>query len=138
MHVGAGYSKVDNMTQFAISGYYEMGPFTISGYIQRDKDYFGLNTGNRTNYRIAGMCTMGQMEFHLNYGRAGKAGNIANSEGDQATAAVNYNLSSDTKVYAFLTRLHDDGARLYINSFGAAPAGAGTFTSMAVGLRHNF
>jgi len=126
LHVGAGYSKNGNVHQFAVRGLYEMGAFTFGGYLQRDTNAFG--TGDRTNIRLSGMYTLDAMEFHLNLGKAGKTGSIANSEATQFTAAVNYNLSKRTKVYAFYTKLDDNAANLY----------GGDFRSVAFGVRHNF
>jgi predicted porin len=126
LHLGAGYSKNDNVKQFAVRGLYEMGPFTFGGYIQRDTDAYA--TGDRTNIRLAGMYTMGVTEFHLNYGKAGKTGSVADSGASQFTAGVNYNLSKRTKVYGYYTKVDDGAAALYGNDF----------RSLAMGIRHNF
>ena len=126
LHAGAGYSKNGDMHQFAVRGLYEMGAFTFGGYVQRDKDVFAL--GNRTNVRLSGMYTMGLTEFHLNFGKAGKTGSVADSGAKQFTAGVNYNLSKRTKVYGFYTKRDDNAANLY----------GGDFRSVAMGIRHNF
>jgi len=139
LHLGAGYAKDDNKHQFAVRALYEMGAFTFGGYIQRDKNNtFALDcvaspaacaqVGNRTNIRLSGMYTMGQTELHLNFGKAGKNGSLADSEAKQFTAGVNYNLSKRTKVYGFYTKLDDNAANLY----------GGDFRSVAMGIRHNF
>jgi predicted porin len=124
LHLGGGYSKNDADHQFAVRGLYEMGQFTFGGYVQRDKNA----AGNRTNIRLSGMYTLDATEFHLNFGKAGDRGNIANSDAKQFTAAVNYNLSKRTKVYAFYTKVDDNTAGLY----------GGDFRSVAFGVRHNF
>jgi predicted porin len=126
LHLGAGYSKNDNVKQFAVRGLYEMGPFTFGGYLQRDTDAYAI--GDRTNIRLAGMYTMGVTEFHLNYGKAGKTGSVADSGASQFTAGVNYNLSKRTKVYGYYTKVDDGAAALYGNDF----------RSLAMGIRHNF
>jgi predicted porin len=94
--------------------------------VQRDKDAFA--TGNRTNVRLSGMYTMGASEFHVNAGAAGNTGGVAHTSAKQYTLAYNYNLSKRTKVYAFYTNLNDSAAGLY----------GGDFSSLAMGVRHNF
>jgi predicted porin len=128
LHLGAGYekNKTADKQQFAIRALYEMGAFTVGGYIQRDENAYAA--GNRTNIRLSGMYTMGQTELHLNVGKAGKTGAVADSGATQFTAAVNYNLSKRTKVYGYYTKLDDNAASLY----------GGDFRSLAMGIRHNF
>jgi predicted porin len=124
--LGAGYAKNGDQKQFALRGYYADGPFGFGGYVQRDENVFA--TGTRTNIRVSGKYTLNQTEFHLNFGRAGDTGDVAQSAANQFTAGVNYNLSKRTKVYAFYTRVDDGDAHLY----------GGDFRSIALGVRHNF
>jgi predicted porin len=133
LHLGAGFQKANptdsNANQFALRALYELGAFTLGGYVQRDKDGLGDGLGSRTTYRLAGMYTVGNSEFHLNYGRAGAYSDRIGSFGDSAnqyTLGYNYNLSKRTKVYGFFTKVADSGS-LY-----------GDFQSLAVGVRHNF
>jgi predicted porin len=133
LHLGFGFEKNsptnDDAKQFAARALYELGAFTVGGYVQRDTDGFGAGLGNRTTYRLAGMYTMGNTELHLNYGRAGAYSDRVGSLGDSAnqwTVGVNQNLSKRTKVYGFFTKVADKGS-LY-----------GDFQSLAVGVRHNF
>jgi predicted porin len=133
LHLGAGFQKANptdsNANQYALRALYELGAFTIGGYIQRDKDGFGDGLGSRTTYRLAGMYTVGNTELHLNYGRAGAYGDRVGSFGDSAnqyTLGLNYNLSKRTKVYTFYTKVNDSGS-LY-----------GDFNSFAVGVRQQF
>jgi predicted porin len=123
---------------------YELGAFTFGGYVQRDKDGFGDGLGNRTTLRLSGMYTLGNSEFHVNWGRAGAYSNRNNyynadrvnnplaASANQFTLGYNYNLSKRTKVYSFYTKVADKGAT-------ATRQGAyGDFSSIAVGVRHNF
>jgi predicted porin len=132
LHLGAGFQKANptdkNASQFAFRALYEIGAFTIGGYVQRDKDGYGDGLGKRTTFRLAGMYTLGNTELHLNYGRAGEYDNVSSSKASQATVGVNYNLSKRTKVYTFYTKLNDGNAEVY----------GGDFKSFAVGVRHNF
>jgi len=126
LQLGAGYAKNGDANQFAVRGLYEFGAFTVGGYLQRDENVFA--PGHRNNLRLSGMYTWDAMEFHLNVGKAGQAGAVANSAADQFTAGINYKLSKRTKVYGFYTRLNDGAAGLY----------GGDFSSVALGIRHNF
>ena len=127
LHLGAGYEKNGNAKEFAVRALYEMGAFTVGGYVQRDTDGFGAGLGNRTTFRLAGMYAMGNTEFHANFGHAG---DYSRRAGDQAanqyTLGINQNLSKRTKVYGFFTKVADKGT-IY-----------GDFSSLAVGVRHNF
>ena len=127
LHLGAGYEKNGNAKEFAVRALYEMGAFTVGGYVQRDTDGFGTGLGNRTTFRLAGMYAMGSTEFHANFGHAG---DYSRRAGDQAanqyTLGINQNLSKRTKVYGFYTKIADKGT-VY-----------GDFSSFAIGVRHNF
>ncbi|WP_396270847.1 porin [Ideonella sp.] len=132
LHVGFGYNKQGDGKQFTVAGAYTMGAFTLGGYVQRDTDLSEGNvlnvTGSRTNLRLAGMYTMGATELHLNIGKAGDVGSLKDSGASQFTAGVNYNLSKRTKVYGFYTKLNANDNTPY----------ADDFSSLAVGVRHNF
>jgi len=127
LHLGAGFEKNDDVRQFAVSALYEMGAFTFGGYVQRDRDGFIVDGGNRTNVRLVGMYTVGRSEFHLNVGRAGEYSRVADTDATQVTLGYNHHLSKRTKLYAFVTRLNDD-SRTY----------GGDLRSVALGVRHNF
>jgi predicted porin len=124
--LGAGYQKDGDANQFAVRGLYEMGAIVLGGYIQRDEDVYAA--GSRTTLRLSGMYTMGANELHLNFGRAGDYGKVASSSANQVTLGFNHNLSKRSKVYAYYTKIDDSAAGVY----------GGDFSSIAVGLRHNF
>ncbi len=127
LSLGAGYQKDGNANQFAVRGLYEMGAFTLGGYVQRDKNAYAA--GNRTTLRLSGMYALGANELHLNWGRAGSYSGVAgSSSANQYTLGFNHNLSKRSKVYAYYTRIDDSAAAVY----------GGDFSSYAVGLRHNF
>lgn len=131
LHLGAGYQKLGDNKALALRALYEFGAVTLGGYYERD-DLVIL--GDRNNFRVAAMYTMGASEFHANVGLAGKFSNRANSKAQQYTLGYNYNLSKRTKVYGYVTRLNDNSATL------ANPTAiyGGDFNSTAVGIRHNF
>jgi predicted porin len=129
LHLGAGYEKNDKANQFAVRVFYELGDFGLGAYVQRDEN--GIDPtrvlGKRTTVRLSAMYTLGLSEFHLNYGRAGDYDKLAGDQkAQQATFGYNYKLSKRTKVYGFYTKIDDKGA-LY-----------GDFSSLALGVRHNF
>ena len=131
--LGAGYSQIDDDKQLGLRALYTMGPFVVGGYYQRnDEDILG----SRNNFRLAGAYMLGASEFHLNAGRANSWSKLNDSAATQYTLGYNYNLSKRTKVYAFYTRINNDGAARY--GFGSGEASGQNFSSVAVGVRHNF
>jgi predicted porin len=125
LHLGAGFSKQDDVKQFAVRGLYELGAFTVGAYVQRASEDA---RGSRTNFRLSGMYAFGANEVHLNVGRTNEYSDLDESAATQMTVGYNYNLSKRTKVYGFYTRLNDGDAMQY----------GGDFNSFALGVRHNF
>lgn len=126
--------------QIALRGSYALGAFTLGAYYQ----YVNLDNINGTStdakrhaYRLAAMYAMGASEFHANFGRAEKikagGNNLSGTAANQWTLGYNYNLSKRTKVYGFYTKV-DNNAN--ISYQGGAPGA--DFSSLAVGVRHNF
>lgn len=129
LQLGAGYTKADQDNQFAVRASYGMGPFTLAAYAQRTKS----DDVSRNAFRVAGMYTLGASEFHVNVGYAGKIGDVANTQATQATLGYNYNLSKRTKVYGFVTKVDNKANVGYATGVDGAD-----FSSVAVGVRHNF
>ena len=125
LHLGAGYQKFGDNKLLALRALYEFGAVTLGGYYERD-DF--VIQGDRNNFRVAAMYTLGASEFHANVGSAGKFSKVADSKAQQYTLGYNYNLSKRTKVYGYVTRVNDSAAGIY----------GGDFNSTAVGIRHNF
>lgn len=141
LHMGLGYTKHGAAKALELRGLYELGAFTFGGYVQRATDIAaddaqGLEAkgaGSRTTLRLSGMYTVGATELHLNVGKAGKTGGVANSDAKQFTVGVNQNLSKRTKVYAYYTKTDNNAAAAY------ATGGNGVdLSAIAVGVRHNF
>jgi len=134
LHVGAGYSRVHKDWQTSLAGTYTFGQFTVGSYYQRNDD---KELGSRNNFRVSGMYTFGASELHLNVGHAGKWKDVkdSNISATQYTLGYNYNLSKRTKLYGFYTHVNNkDGIGYGVgpNAFGA------DFSSLALGIRHNF
>lgn len=118
LHLGFGYSDQGNQDQWAVRALYELGPVTLGGYYQQvDR---GPGTATYKNTRLAAMYTMGASEFHANFGKA--------TNGDQWTLGYNYNVSKRTKIYGYYTD-RDTNKTVRRN---------GEYSSLAVGVRHNF
>jgi predicted porin len=141
LHLGFGYEKshatgaAKAASQYAVSALYETGPFIFGGMVQRDSEAFG--PGNRTNFRVSAAYMMGPSEFHLNVGSAGDYSELSNSGAKQFTLGYNYKLSKRTKVYGFYTVINDSKFGLYTGG-PRANGKDGEFSSLAVGVRHNF
>ncbi|RZM02772.1 MAG: porin [Variovorax sp.] len=131
--LGAGYTKLDQVNQFALRAFYAIGPFLLGGYVQRDENAFFVNGGKRSSVRLSGAYLLGASEFHLNVGRAGDYDNVPDSAATQYTLGYNYNLSKRTKVYGYYTRVNNGAAASYQSGVVGAD-----FRSVAVGVRHNF
>lgn len=133
--LGAGYTKLGNDKQLAIRGQYTFGAFTLGGYFQRtmledSAAAYGapFSDGKANIVRLSGMYTMGASEFHANVGLAGKVDGVSDTDAKQFTLGYNYNLSKRTKAYTYYTKLDAKDATPY----------ASDFSSIAVGVRHNF
>ncbi|SEA91689.1 MULTISPECIES: porin [Acidovorax] len=129
--LGAGYSQWNSNKQGSLRALYTFGQFTVGGYYQRNDEVL---LGTRNNFRLAGMYSMGASELHLNVGRANSWSKIADSAATQYTVGYNYNLSKRTKVYGYYTRINNDSNA----SYGSVSAAGNDFSSVAVGVRHNF
>lgn len=136
-----GFSTVVNDTVNAttLRAYYSMGPLGFGGYVQKTS---GTNA-DRTAYRLSAMYTMGQNEFHVNFGSAGNRASVANTGAKQFTLAYNYNLDKQTKVYVMYTKIDQDSGTAYYQGnasrYIAGSAGNGnTLSSVGAGIRYNF
>ena len=128
LHIGLGYEKAGDANQFAASIFYDMGSFLFGGLVQRDEDGWGANLGTRTNFRGSVAYIFGANELHLNVGKSGDYSKVSNSDALQYTVGYNHNLSKRTKVYTYYTKIDASANTPY----------ASDFSSIAVGVRHNF
>jgi predicted porin len=133
LHLGFGYADTGNTDQWAVRALYELGAFTLGAYYQigENANVNGISYKKYKTARLAGMYTMGASEFHVNFGKA--------TNGDQWTLGYNYNLSKRTKIYGYFTDLDANKSnRVGNRPTGALRAGLGDYSSLAVGVRHNF
>jgi predicted porin len=136
----AGTTQASSATAFTVGGAYDF-KFMVLGALweMAERDVFGGGSVDSDYFRIAAMFPVGQHEFHLNYGWV----DADNSSGaKQWTVAYNYNITKQTKVYAFYTMVDNEtnGTVVIGGSTSTIPAGGpgAQYSSIAVGLRHNF
>ena len=128
--LGAGYSQFDADKQLALRAAYTFGQFVVGGYYQRNDEEL---RGTRNNFRLSGMYTLGASEFHANVGHANAWSRVGDSGATQWTLGYNYNLSKRTKVYGYYTHVNNSRNASYQSGVAGAD-----FSSVAVGVRHNF
>lgn len=132
-------STTDTMDATTLRAYYSMGPLGFGGYVQKTTG----TSADRTAIRLSAMYTVGQNEYHVNYGSAGNRDGVANTGAKQFTLAYNYNLDKQTKVYVMYTKIDQDSATAYYQGnasrFIAGSSGNGnTLSSIGAGVRYNF
>jgi len=134
---GAGVVASD-ATAITFGGAYDF-KFMVLGALweHAERDILGGSVDS-DYWRVALMFPFGQHELHLNYG-------MVDSDGDtgakQYTLGYNFNITKQTKVYAFYTAVdNDDNGNFFMGgstSTITAVRGA-KYSSIAIGLRHNF
>jgi len=134
---GAGIVASD-ATAITFGGAYDF-KFMVLGALweKAERDILGGSVDS-DYWRVAFMFPFGQHELHFNYG-------IVDSDGDtgakQWTLGYNYNITKQTKVYAFYTAVeNDDNGNFAMGgstSTITAVRGA-SYSSFAIGVRHNF
>ena len=144
LNLGLGYERGDNTATLSTSdyasqvtarAYYTMGALGFGGYYQKSS---GTNFG-RSAYRLSAMYTMGQNEFHANFGSAGNRAGASNTGAEQFSLGYNYNLDKDTKVYALYTHINNkSGASYNPGRLFASPTAGQDVNSYGVGVRYNF
>jgi predicted porin len=130
--------QASNATAFTIGGAYDF-KFMVLGALWEMAETDILGGSVDSNYwRVAAMFPVGQHEFHVNVG-------IVDADGDrgakQWTLGYNYNITKLTKVYAFYTMVDNDTNGNFVmggSTNTIAGATGAQYSSMAVGLRHNF
>ena len=133
LHLGAAYENSSDAKEFGARAAYDIGALTLGAYVVRNSDIGGVSGADRTALRGSVMYTMGATELHLNVGKAGKVGGVADTGATQYTLGVNYNLSKRTKVYGFYTKVNNQAAASYVSGTAGDDV-----SSLAVGVRHNF
>jgi predicted porin len=157
LHVGGGYSETkgglasEDYNGVAVAASYVFGPLTVGlsyDHVDVKSDNYGSyfygpitlagGLGTRDSVTGTAMYTMGNNEFHVSIGHAGKWENLDDSSATQYTLGYNYNLSKRTKLYAFYFAA-DNNVLPYgpaLGTVGSLPNE--TLSVFGVGIRHNF
>lgn len=155
LHLAGGYSKSENVAGddtvegFALGGAYTIGPVLL-GLTYENTDVEGL--GKRNQVTGTARYTLGSSEFHLSAGWADEWDDVDDSGAYQFTLGYNYNLSKRTKLYAFYFAIDNDegtgtpvagvpgaaGAPVYGGTGNLPALSDKTFSSIGLGIRHNF
>src|SRR6266404_6488979 len=164
LHAAASYANTKNSVDlgggtanedkaYTLGGLYDFKTFVVGALIESAKSNSLAGGDAKRNYfRISGMLPVGKNEFPLNFGTVNhwiggvttvQPTSTTNDGAKQWTAAYNYNLTKETKIYGFYTRVHNDTNGMY--GFGAGTANVNPIpvagleiSSIAVGVRHNF
>lgn len=137
LDTGAGIQAAD-ATAWTIGGAYDFKVAVLGALWERAKtDVLGGDVES-DYWRVAVMVPFGQHELHLNYGMVDTDPNDQGAK--QWTIGYNYNITKTTKVYAFYTVVDNDnnGAFVMNSASTIASTPGAEYSSIAVGLRHNF
>ena len=137
---GAGYGKWAQAKQWALRATWSDGPWTISGYHQRSKDwannydvYAVTPGGGKHNVtRIAVAYAWDSSDVNVNFGRANGP---QSASAKQWTVGYNYHLSKRTKLYALYSSLSNKHGA----SYGFEDMAENSkLKAVSVGVRHLF
>ena len=123
---------------YTIGGLYNFKAFVIGALFERAESRIASGGDVERNYvRLSGMVPVGKHEFHANFGTVNGRldADLSDDGAKQWTLAYNYNITKETKVYTFLTRVDNDTNGNY--GFVTNSPGADN-QSIAIGVRHNF
>lgn len=138
--VAGGYAESRNLKvtkAWTLAASTTVNSVVVAGVYERSA---AISVGGATAYRnygrVAVKYPLGQHEFHVNCGVAGSLSTTPDSGATQTTLAYNYNLTKETKLYAFATRIGNQRNAAY-SFLDDTPDGAAN-RSIALGFRHNF
>jgi predicted porin len=138
--VAGGYAESRNLQvdkAWTLAASTAVNGIVLAGLYERSAAIpLGGMTAYRSYGRIAAKYPVGKHEFHINYGVAGSLSTTPDSGAVQVTLAYNYNLTEQTKLYAFATRVGNKQNASY-SFLDNTPDGAAN-SSIALGFRRNF
>jgi predicted porin len=135
---GAGFT-MSNATAWTIGAAYDF-KFMVLGALWEtaERDTFTTGSVDSDYFRIAAMFPFGQHELHLNYGWVDADGSTG---AKQYTLGYNFNITKQTKVYAFYTAVENENNGNFViggSTSTFTPVTGADYSSFAVGVRHNF
>jgi predicted porin len=142
---GPGTSGSDDKA-YTIGGLYNFKSFVVGALFERAESKLLVGDVSRNYFRISAMMPVGKHEFHVNIGSVNGRldADLSDDGAKQWTLAYNYNITKETKVYAFYTTVDNDpngnygGAVFGPNQGVVAVTNGLNIQSIAVGVRHNF
>jgi predicted porin len=137
LDTGPGIQASD-ATAWTIGAAYDF-KFMVLGALWEIAERDVLGGSVDTDYwRLAAMFPFGQHELHLNYGLVDADGSAG---AKQWTLGYNYNITKQTKVYAFYTTVDNDSGGDFVmggSTTTFVPVTGASYSSIAIGVRHNF
>ena len=152
LHLAASYANTKNdddldpglgtrpsdSTAYTIGGAYDFKFMVLGALYEKATTDIATGDVDSDYWRIALMFPFGQHELHVNFG-------LVDADGDrgaqQSTLGYNYNITKQTKVYAFYTMVDNDTNGNFVMGGSTSTIAAATgaqYSSIAVGIRHNF
>src|SRR5207247_6518383 len=129
LHAAASYANTQKTValgtganddkSYTLGGFYDFKTFVVGALIESAKTKVLTGGDASRNYvRVSAMMPVGKNEFHVNFGTVnhGTASSTSNDGAKQWTLGYNYNLTKETKIYGFYTRVDNDNN----GSYGAA------------------
>lgn len=137
LDTGAG-TAASNATAFTIGAAYDFKVMVLGALWETaERDVLGGSVDS-DYFRIAAMFPFGKHELHANYGWVDADGSAG---AKQWTLAYNFNITKQTKVYAFYTTVENESNGNFVMGGSTSTVSAATgaeYSSIAVGIRHNF
>jgi predicted porin len=142
INLGGGTANDDKA--YTIGGLYDFKTFVVGALIENAESKTLAGGDAKRNYvRVSGMMPVGKHEFHVNFGTVnhGIGSSTSNDGAKQWTLGYNYNITKETKIYGFYTKVDNDTNGTYgAGNFSTVlvPVPGLDISSIAVGVRHNF
>ena len=144
--VNLGGGTADDDKAYTIGGLYDFKTFVVGALIESAKTKVLTGGDASRNYvRVSGMMPVGKHEFHVNFGTVnhGIGSSASNDGAKQWTLGYNYNITKETKIYGFYTKVDNDsngtyGAGNFSTVNQVVPIPGLDISSIAIGVRHNF
>ena len=135
---------------YTIGGLYDFKTFVVGALIESAKTKVLTGGDASRNYvRVSAMMPVGKHEFHVNFGTvnhgvgSSASSSTSNDGAKQWTLGYNYNITKETKIYGFYTKVDNDsngtyGAGNFSTVNQVVPVPGLDISSIAIGVRHNF
>ncbi|TMI18956.1 MAG: porin [Betaproteobacteria bacterium] len=149
LHAAASYANTQKTVALG-TGANDDKAYTIGGLYDFKKTKVLTGGDASRNYvRVSAMMPVGKHEFHVNFGTvnhgvgSSASSSTSNDGAKQWTLGYNYNITKETKIYGFYTKVDNDsngtyGAGNFSTVNQVVPVPGLDISSIAIGVRHNF